>query len=157
MKFREVTAQQVGGLTAAALLTAGGGAKWKLRSIRRKLRSTDESVEALIFLLKNPLIFKTFFKEDVRQVARDKKSNLAFTVLAAHDQDGFNKALETLTLAERDTFFKNINTIEDSLQKAKNALGPIGNEDVHQPSMSAVSAQAGPTEAGPTVLTGTSE
>ena len=137
MKFREVSAQQVGGLTAAALLTAGGGVKWKLRSIRRKLTSTDESVEAatqrreaLSFLLKNPLIFKSFFKEDVRQVAKDLKLNYAFAVLALHDYDGFIEASDTLTPKERahkaETLFEYFSTedqkTKESIQNAKEAL-----------------------------------
>lgn len=142
MKFREVSAQQVGGLSAAALLAAGGGrATWKLRSLRRKLRSTDKTFEALSqkhkalnFLWNNPLIFKTFFKEEVRQIAKDTQSNFSFSLLAFHDEDGFSMVLGTLTPEERKEkkeLFEKVDLTgkskktKDIIQRARNKLAAL--------------------------------
>lgn len=95
MKFREVpdlsrTQQMGGALTVAGLLAAGTGA-W-IRSIRQALTSNaDEQKQAkLELLLKYPVIFRVFFKQEVESIAVQRTSHvttrvLAFKVLAKGD------------------------------------------------------------------------
>lgn len=114
MKFRKVSAQRVtGGLTAAAVLAAGGG--WMIRSIRsfrQTLTSTDYEADAerqkrekLWFLLLYPTLFKSFFKKDVVQLAKDTRANmstrtLALNLLAKHEPGMLKEAASLLTYHE---------------------------------------------------------
>ena len=108
MKFREVSAKQVGGLTAAALL-AGGAAKWKLESFRRRLYDRDH--RAFEFLLHNPSFFR-FFKKDVRVLAQFWKIHFAYLLLAAHDEEGFVRIMKDLNTND---YFKVSNYLEHKL------------------------------------------
>ena len=129
MKFREVSAKrvQVGG--AAALLTVGGGATWMIRSIRRKLKSTDKQRrdDALAFLLRYPLFFKSFFKQDVRQLALKTTAHIgtrqdAFLLLALHDEDGFREAIRTVNIAVRHSVARYLKNDVITSQKNKDSV-----------------------------------
>ena len=109
MKFREVSAKQVGGLTAAALL-AGGAAKWKLESFRRRLYVGD--LQAFEFLLHNPSFFR-FFKKDVRVLAQFRKIHFAYLLLAAHDEEGFVHIMKDLNTNDS---LKVFNYLDNQLQ-----------------------------------------
>jgi hypothetical protein len=122
MKFQKVSAQQAG-LTAATLLTAGGGGvAGKLRSIFRELRSTDDSDtamkrknEAIDFLFSYPVIFKKIFKEDVLQFALREKSHKASLfkaclLLALHDENGFVEAIRHMDPDVRSDFMEELFT-----------------------------------------------
>lgn len=161
MKFREVSAKQVGGLTAAALL-AGGAAKWKLESFRRRLY--DEDSQAFEFLLHNPSFFR-FFKKDVRVLAEFWKIHFAYLLLAAHDEEGFVHIMKNLNTNDRLKVFHYLDhqlqlglyitekKIQDSVEKSIIAVSQAG---LTQPrAVAAVATRVGGMgESAPLGLTG---